>query len=326
MVDNLKDSITVSNAISTLEDLSFSYGYDANKNVTSETTTGTVMAGNSYTATYDNQDRLDSWARANAVDSQSWNLDLVGNWDGFTNNGIAQVRAHSDAHETDTIDGNALSHDAKGNLLTLTGSSGTLVWDIDNHLASATVGATVTDYEYDALGRRVAKEVDVTGTPVKTVYFSLAQAPSYGFTPGQVIAEYNGGAIATSSLRTFVYGTYIDEPLAKIEGGSTLYYHCNRKYDVAGLTDSNGNIVELYAYTPYGQCTMLDPAGNEILQTAVKNPYHFTGRRLDEETGLWYFRARYYDAELGRFISQDPLGHKMCHRSPQIDPLVITSK
>ncbi len=54
--------------------------------------------------------------------------------------------------------------------------------------------------------------------------------------------------------------------------------------------------------------TILTATGTEINESAYNNCYGFTGRYLDEETGLWYFRARYFDNELGRFISRDPLG------------------
>ena len=78
---------------------------------------------------------------------------------------------------------------------------------------------------------------------------------------------------------------------------------------MTALTDTSGNVVERYAYTAYGKTTILDGAGAQIATSAYNNPYTFTGRRFDSETGLFYFRARYYDAELGRFIGRDLLGY-----------------
>ena len=117
--------------------------------------------------------------------------------------------------------------------------------------------------------------------------------------------------------REYVYGTYVDDRLAKVEtpgtAGSlpaTLYYHTDRQYNVRGLTDSVGNIIELYAYTPYGKQVIIDPSSSFILPTSsFGNAYGYTGRYKDVETGLWYFRARYFRDEMGRFISRDPLGY-----------------
>jgi RHS repeat-associated protein len=66
-------------------------------------------------------------------------------------------------------------------------------------------------------------------------------------------------------------------------------------------------VVERYAYTPYGEMVVLDAAGAPKANQVPLQPYGYTGRRYDSETGLWYFRARYFDSELGRFVSRDPL-------------------
>jgi RHS repeat-associated protein len=83
--------------------------------------------------------------------------------------------------------------------------------------------------------------------------------------------------------------------------GSRLYYHHNHLYSVGAITNSAGVVKERYAYSAYGaRQTVLDDA-------AIANDIGYTGRRLDQETGLWYFRARYFDAKLGRFVGRDPL-------------------
>jgi RHS repeat-associated protein len=76
-------------------------------------------------------------------------------------------------------------------------------------------------------------------------------------------------------------------------------------------------VVERYAYTDYGCPTITDGAGGAVApnawgtaHSAVGNPYLFTGRRWDEESGLYYYRARYYDCEGGRFLQRDPLGYE----------------
>jgi RHS repeat-associated protein len=78
---------------------------------------------------------------------------------------------------------------------------------------------------------------------------------------------------------------------------------------VIALSDSNGNIVEQYKYDVFGKPTIMEPNDAVISSSAYDNPYMFTGRRYDEQTGLYYYRARYYSPDLGRFISADPIGY-----------------
>jgi RHS repeat-associated protein len=85
---------------------------------------------------------------------------------------------------------------------------------------------------------------------------------------------------------------------------------------VIAVTDAAGNVVERYAYTDYGCPTITDGAGLLVppttwgtAQSAIGNSYLFTGRQWDEESGLHYYRARYYDCEGGRFLQRDPLGY-----------------
>ena len=82
----------------------------------------------------------------------------------------------------------------------------------------------------------------------------------------------------------------------------------NHLYSVAALTSAQGVVVERYAYGAYGQRVVLNADGSLKEGAAVQN-YGFTGRELDGETGLWYFRARYFDDGLGRFVGRDPLGY-----------------
>jgi RHS repeat-associated protein len=83
---------------------------------------------------------------------------------------------------------------------------------------------------------------------------------------------------------------------------------------VSAITNSGASVVERYAYDAYGCPTITDGAGNPVSPNAwgtphsvIGNPYLFTGRELDEETGLYYYRARFYDCAKGRFLQRDPL-------------------
>ncbi len=94
------------------------------------------------------------------------------------------------------------------------------------------------------------------------------------------------------------------------KGGQKFYYACNALYSVSALTDAAGNVVERYKYEPYGAVTVLNGDGSLKTTGFVGNPYTFTGQRLDGETGLMYYKNRYYDVDLGRFVGRDPIRYR----------------
>jgi RHS repeat-associated protein len=80
---------------------------------------------------------------------------------------------------------------------------------------------------------------------------------------------------------------------------------------VAALTDVNGTFVEYYEYNVFGEPAIWDVNTMEIVESSVVgNPYMFTGREYDSETGLYYYRARYYSPKLGRFLQTDPIRYR----------------
>ncbi|MHC4531698.1 MAG: RHS repeat domain-containing protein, partial [Planctomycetota bacterium] len=147
-------------------------------------------------------------------------------------------------------------------------------------------------YHYDALGRRIQKSA--AGTPTVYVYDGW-----------QVIAEFENGAFA----RCYVYGEAIDE-LLSMENASAqrYYYHGNVMSSIDAVTAADSNVAERYSYDAYGQPYFFDTNGTDISQSAIDNPYLFTARRYDDETGLYYFRTRYLHPHRGRFISPDTIG------------------
>jgi RHS repeat-associated protein len=95
----------------------------------------------------------------------------------------------------------------------------------------------------------------------------------------------------------------IDEPLARIEADGTVrYYHADALGSVTALTDASESVQTRYKYESFGKTEMTLDDGH-----GAANPFRYTGRELDE-TGDYYYRARYYNPVLGRFISEDPIG------------------
>ncbi len=123
-----------------------------------------------------------------------------------------------------------------------------------------------------------------------------------------MIAEYDYNDVSQNCelARKFIYGSGIDEPVCMIDvadGNAVYYYHFDGLGSVAALSDANGDVVERYEYDVFGELTICDANAQEIVESSiVGNPYVFTGRRFDTKTGNYYYRARYYSAEIGRFM------------------------
>ncbi len=116
-----------------------------------------------------------------------------------------------------------------------------------------------------------------------------------------VIAEYDDSGL----LRKYIYGARVDEPVCMIDvadNNAAYYYHFDGLGSVVALSDSDGDSCQSYEYSAYGQVAASDPS-------FIANPYMFTGRRFDIETGLYYYRARYYNPHIGRFMQTDPVGY-----------------
>jgi len=146
---------------------------------------------------------------------------------------------------------------------------------------------TIT-YTYEPGGKRITKNVD--GYPTRYVYDG-----------GHVIAEYDDSGL----LRKYIYGARVDEPVCMIDvadSNAAYYYHFDGLGSVVALSNSNGDTCQSYEYSVYGQVAASDP-------NFLANPYMFTGRRFDIETGLYYYRARYYNPHIGRFMQTDPVGY-----------------
>ncbi|MFO0475951.1 MAG: RHS repeat-associated core domain-containing protein [Alphaproteobacteria bacterium] len=178
-----------------------------------------------------------------------------------------------------------LTHDANGNL---TGEgTWTFAYDAENRLRTANRAGTAASYLYDPLGRRQAKVVN----GVTTSFLSDGD---------EEIAEYTG---AGALLRRYIPGPGTDQPIAMVTpaGASHArsYFHVNRQGSTVAMSNDAGVMAEgPYTYDAYGQGP-----------TSAGVPFKYTGRRLDPETGLYYYRARYYSASLGRFLQTDPIGY-----------------
>jgi RHS repeat-associated protein len=182
------------------------------------------------------------------------------------------------------------TYDENGNLTRKTskanGELTTYTYDAENQLIRVDRPGIVAEYRYDALGRRIEKVVNGVST-------------RYIYDNEDIAVEADGSGTAQAF---YLHGPGIDEPLSMVRfgaGGGHFAYHADGLGSISTLTDLNGNPVRSYTYDSFGRL---------VAQTGtVTNPYTYTGRELDPESGLFYYRARYYDPTMGRFLQEDPI-------------------
>ena len=192
--------------------------------------------------------------------------------------------ASNSLNEYTSVGATSKGYDVNGNLTT--DGTYTYEYDEENRLRAAT-GPNTVSYHYDPLGRRQSKTVNSTVT----------QFLSDG---DEEIAEYSGSNVVQ---RYYVNGHSIDEHLVQVEApgvtGAHYYYSTNHQGTILASTDGSQNVTA-YNYGSYGEST--SPSAGVA--------FRYTGRRLDPETGLYYYRARYYSPQIGRFLQTDPIGYK----------------
>src|SRR4029434_9831652 len=112
-----------------------------------------------------------------------------------------------------------------------------------------------------------------------------------------ILLELNG---ANAIVARYTHGPGIDEPLIMEKNVQSFYYHADGLGSITEITTQSGTLVQRYAYSSFGKI-------ESQLDLSFVQPYTFTGRELDAETGLYHYRARYYDHAIGRFLETDPI-------------------
>ncbi len=311
---------------------SFSFSYDANGRRT------TLNYPNQITAQagYDNAGRLTSLSHGSLI-THSYSHDAVGNRTSknsdqylydliyrlISNSGITTETFNYDTvgnrtlgpglHDTSysydaanrmqsgrTVD---YGYDANSNqtariVPNATDKTWIQTFDAENRLikvekTKGTETKTVT-FTYDPFGRRIAKQVNssIDGITSSATWQYLYDGPN-------IILEQYTSPTGTIEKTWYTHTRFIDEPLGMERNSQSYFLHADGLGSITHITDQNRNLVQSYSY---------DSFGHQTPTTGFRNSITYTGREWDKETGLYYYRARYYDPLEGRFISKDPIG------------------
>jgi RHS repeat-associated protein len=247
---------------------------------------------------------------------QSWKLDATGNWQDFTQfdlsassplAAVAQERTSNAANEIVNIATQVGAvwlppgYDRNGNMTTIPQPGNPAatypgVFDAWNRLVALTGTAT---FGYDGLHRRTI--LTPTGGPAR--YFVNSSQ-------WQVLEEYLSTNTAVPD-RQYVWGIrYIDDLVLRdrnITGGTLerRYALQDANWNVVAICDTSGAVQERYAYTAYGVCQFLDSGFAPLTGGAFDWTVLYTGRALDDVSGLYYYRMRYYQPSMVVFVSRD---------------------
>lgn len=275
----------------------------ANRIVERQSMDGTVAYS------YDAIDQLLTASHSNAgFADESFIYDVAGNRTGSAR--------HGNAYETGpnnqvTSDGSLeYVYDAEGNLVRrtdpVTGEftefdydhRGRMIAAIDRSASGDAV--RVVRFTYDFSNRRIGKSVDSDGAGPQAPFHSR-----FVYSFDDVWLEFAGDDTEVGGVpfRRYLHGDRADQILAQesVATGEVLWFLTDHQGSVIGLVNGAGAVVARFAYSVFGELIGIDPA-------AAPTRYLYTGREFDPETDLYYYRARYYDAVLGRFISEDPIG------------------
>jgi RHS repeat-associated protein len=278
------DCLTVSNPGQPRER---TYGYDANRNLTSITGTNTPWYSQSFG--YDQLNRLTS--ATGRYGSIAYTYDDVGNR--LTKNTNGTVETYTNFPGTNSLqqitggtNPRTFAYDPNGNIT----SDGTLtfIYDQNNQLAEVEQGANnVATYWYNGLGQRVIKQV---GANTTVYHYDL---------DGKLIAESLPDGTMT---REYLYMGKVRVSMVDVAGGNALYNFLNDRLGTPEiLTDASGTVAWEAWYEPFGEAH-IHPS------SSVVNNIRLPGQYYDSETGLHYNYHRYYDPGAGRYLTPDPIG------------------
>ena len=267
----------------------FQYSFDlAGRQIEAVTQDGT------WDYTYDNAGQLvgaDFTSTNINVPSKTlaYQYDAAGNRIAVIEDSVTTNYASNNLNQYETAGGKSFTYDEDGNLIAQAeaGNHYTYVYDIDNRLIQVTKpDSTIITYEYDAFGNRSA----IIDNGVRTEFL----VDPFGW--GNVVGEYDATG---AKLASYYHGLGLAGRADS--AGNLAFFDADATGNIIGLTDDLGAVANRYVYTPFG---------DELYEMeTILNSFEFNGAFgvMEDADNLLYMRARTYDVELGRFLSEDPL-------------------
>jgi RHS repeat-associated protein len=260
--------------------------------------------GGSTSYTYDALYRLTQANYPGTANDELFTYDKVGNRKTYTkgsltpnantryynytagSNRLAEVRIGSAAGTLES----SFTNDFEGRLTAQTGvGAKTLTWDAKGRLWTLSrAGAGTETYRYDPMDYRIGRSGGSLGS---RDYFLEGE---------HLESEYAGGTLQAKYFRGVGTDELVAAWLVDTDGKLKPYlFHHDPLTSVSAVTGHNGGTTQSIKYSAFGQV--------QSSTGASPNRLKYTGRE-DDGTGLYYYRARYYDPQIGRFVSEDPIG------------------
>jgi RHS repeat-associated protein len=235
------------------------------------------------TYSYDGEGRLTDVGASESLHSEHFELDPNGNRIKDTHgtcryNAIDQLEEHA---------GHLFQYDGMGNMIKGHCPKGDIRCQYNgrNQLIGITTRTGQACYSYDPFGRRVRKECN-------------GRVTRYIWAGEQLISEITTNG-KEQTRRDYLFFPEKPVPLAMRNNGRVYYIHPGRLSEPLCMTDKRGEVVWQAEYSAFGEA--------RITIQAVLQPWRLAGQYYDNETGLHYVLARYYNPQLGRYLTKDPL-------------------
>jgi|688.fasta_scaffold28483_3 RHS repeat-associated protein len=295
----------------------YTYQFDRNSSRTARI--NQLDAAFSETYAFDGVDRLVDYARGgggSGPQDQQWNLDALGNWTTITSDGTPESRTHNSQNELTGVGASSLAYDGNGNMIQ-DEAGRQLQYNAWNRLVRVSLsGDQVAAYQYDGYQHRI---VTIVGDGPSAIARDLLYSAGW-----QVLEQRirTGGSLGNVAEEQFVWSVaYIDGLILRDRNADLnaatgvngleerVYALHDALWNTTALLDVNGNVLDRFAYSPYGVVETLNPNWTPTASPSIPWAVLFRGYFADEGTGLLHARARQYSPTLGRFVSRDPIGY-----------------
>ena len=302
-----KETLTTENASS----LTYAYTYDANGNITE------IKRNNSSYLLYE-YDSLGQLTRESSYTTLTYDryaYDGSGNrvskntyyWSGTLKSGETYGYTNSTWGDLLTnYDGTTISYDASGNPTKWKNASN-LYWTGNRLTLVSLEGANAEEafFSYNSEGIRTKKRF--AGGAGSLPYYTDV----YTVDGSRILSEKR---MVNNIVRNTIY--YVYDANGAVIGmeynGTKYWYDKNLQGDVVGIRNASGTLVAQYVYDAWGNHRQItDGSGNDVSDNPAHianiNPFRYRGYYYDTETGWYYLNTRYYDPNVGRFLSPDTI-------------------